>query len=132
MFSNRSVSVQPSAPPIENAGVPDDLRTFAAARSCVHVLGGLTPAVLKAGTLYQTRDLLAALKTSAYILPLNVPSCFHAGAKFAEIVAFAYVIGFSLPCSANCLTVPGCAMSAMSGGCPPATAVARTVGRSFP
>ena len=24
MFSNRSVSVQPSAPPIENAGVPDD------------------------------------------------------------------------------------------------------------
>ena len=62
---------------------------FAAARSCVHVVGGFTPAVLNAGTLYQTRDLLAALKTSAYNLPLNVPSVFQAGAKFAEIVLFA-------------------------------------------
>src|SRR5258706_13137240 len=132
MFSKRSVRVQPSAPPIEYAGVPDDLITFAAARSCVQVFGGLTPAFLNAGTLYQTSDLLAALKTSAYSLPLNVPSCFHAGAKFLEIVDVAYVIGFNLPCSANCLTVPGCAMSAMSGGWPPATAVASTVGKSLP
>jgi hypothetical protein len=65
MFSNRSVSVQPSAPPIEYAGVPDAFSVFAAERSCAHVFGGLTPAVLKAGTLYQTTDLLAALKTSA-------------------------------------------------------------------
>src|SRR5437879_2020414 len=132
MFSNRSVRVQPSAPPIEYAGVPDDLITFAAARSCAHVFGGFTPAVLNAGTLYQTRDLLAALKTSAYSLPLKVPSCRHAGAKLAEMTEFAYVIGFSFPCVASCLTVPGCAMSAMSGGCPPATAVASTVGRSLP
>jgi hypothetical protein len=34
-----------------------------------NVFGGLTPAVLKAGTLYQTSDLLAALKTNAYCLP---------------------------------------------------------------
>src|SRR5712672_2917183 len=104
MFSNMSVSVQPSAPPIEYEGVPDDLITFAAARSCANVFGALTPAALKAGTLYQTTDLLAALKTSAYSLPLYVPSCFHAGAKFLEIVDVAYVIGFNLPCSANCLT----------------------------
>src|SRR5437763_961634 len=44
------------------------------------------------------------------------------------MVLFAYVIGFSFPCVASCATVPGCAMSAMSGGCPPATAVASTVG----
>ena len=79
MFSNMSVSVQPSAPPIEYAGVPDALIVFASARSCVHVFGGFTPAVLNAGTLYQTSDLLAALKTSAYSFPLNVPSLRHAG-----------------------------------------------------
>src|ERR1700759_1743997 len=98
MFSNRSVSVQPSAPPIEYAGVPDDFRIFAALSMFDHVFGALTPAALKAGTLYQTSDLLAALKTSAYSLPLYVPSCCHAGAKFAAIVDFAYVIGFSFPC----------------------------------
>ena len=70
-------------------GVPEDLITFAAARSCVQVFGGFTPAFLNAGTLYQTSDLFAALKTSAYCLPLNVPSFFHAGAKFLEIVALA-------------------------------------------
>ena len=65
MFSNRSVSVQPSEPPIEYAGVPDALSVFASERSCAHVFGGVTPAALKAGTLYQSSDLLAALKTSA-------------------------------------------------------------------
>src|SRR5579862_6244483 len=97
MFSNRSVSVQPSAPPIEYAGVPDALIVFAIASSCDHVFGGLTPAVLKAGTLYQTSDLLAALNGSAYSLPLNVPRLAHAGAKFDPMTDFAYVIGLSLP-----------------------------------
>src|SRR5689334_11832539 len=128
MFSKRSVSVHPSAPPIEYAGVPDDFSVFASDVSCAHVFGALTPAALNAGTLYQTNDLLAALKTSAYSLPSNVPSCCHADAKFLPIVPFAYVIGLSLPWSASCLTKPGCAMSAMSGGWPPATAVERTVG----
>src|SRR5437764_8450560 len=45
---------------------------------------------------------------------------------------FAYVIGFRWPCVANCLTRPGWAMSAMSGGWPPAIAVARTVGTLLP
>src|SRR5262249_28216033 len=103
-----------------------------AARSCVNVVGAFTPAVLNAGTLYQTSDLFAALNVSAYSFPLNVPSAFHAGAKFFEITPLAYVIGFSFPWLTNCLTVPGCAISAMSGGCPPATAVASTVGRSLP
>ena len=62
MFSNRSVSVQPSAPPIENAGVPDDRRVLAASRSAGHVAGGLMPAVLKAAVAYQTVDLFAPLK----------------------------------------------------------------------
>ena len=53
MFSNMSVSVQPDAPQSEYAGVPDALSVFAAAVSCAHVLGGFTPAVLNAGTLYQ-------------------------------------------------------------------------------
>ena len=62
MFSNRSVSVQPSAPPIEYAGMPDALSVFASLRSSSHVFGGLTPAFLNAWTLYQTVDLLAPLK----------------------------------------------------------------------
>src|SRR5690348_15098287 len=45
---------------------------------------------------------------------------------------FAYVIGFRWPCVASCLTRPGCAMSAMSGGWPPATAVPTTVGTLLP
>ena len=49
--------------------------------------------------------MLAALKTSAYSLPLNVPSCGHAGAKFVAIADFAYVIGFSLPCFDELLDV---------------------------
>src|SRR3954449_6073702 len=116
MFSNRSVSVQPSAPPIEYAGVPDAFSVFASVSICCHVFGGVTPALLNDGTLYQSTDLLAALKTSAYSVPLNVPSCRHAGAKFFPIVPAAYVIGLSLFWFASCCTNPGCAMSAMSGG----------------
>ena len=71
MFSNRSVSVQPSAPPIEYAGAPDALIVFAAVVSCGHVFGALTPAFLNAGTLYQTVDLLLALKTSAVELAVE-------------------------------------------------------------
>jgi hypothetical protein len=63
MFSNRSVRVHPSAPPIENGGVPDALIVEATLRNCGHVDGALTPAVLKAWALYQTVDLLPALKT---------------------------------------------------------------------
>ena len=66
MFSNRSVSVQPSAPPIEYAGVPEAFSVFAAARNCGHVDGGLTPALLNAATLYQTVDLLAPLIRRPY------------------------------------------------------------------
>src|SRR5204863_9186130 len=117
MFSNRSVSVHPSEPPIEYAGVPDAWSVFAVFVRSAQVFGAETPAVLNAGTLYQSSDLLDALKTRAYSFPFTVPSCCQAGAKFAAIVPFAYVIGFRWPCSANCLTRPGCAMSAMSGGC---------------
>src|SRR5258707_13939746 len=104
MFSNRSVSVQPSAPPIEYAGVPDASSVFAVERSCAHVLGGVAPAALNAGTLYQKSDLLDALKTSAYSLLLNVPIDSQDGAKFFEIAEVAYVIGFSFPCCTSCLT----------------------------
>jgi hypothetical protein len=61
MFSNRSVSVQPDAPHSDQAGVPDSLSVFASPSICVQVCGGLTPAALRAGTLYQSVDLLDAL-----------------------------------------------------------------------
>ena len=64
MFSKRSVSVQPSAPPIEKGGTPEALSVLAAVANSGHVVGGLTPAVLNEWTLYQTVDLLLALKTS--------------------------------------------------------------------
>ena len=57
------MSVQPSAPPIEYAGVPDDFSVAAAFTSCGQVFGALTPAFLNAGTLYQMVDLFEPLKT---------------------------------------------------------------------
>ena len=63
MFSNRSVSVQPSAPPIEKAGVPDAPSVLAAVVNSSQLVGGVTPALVNASTLNQTVDLFAALKT---------------------------------------------------------------------
>ena len=80
MFSCRSVSVQPSAPPIENAGVPDACSVLASFIRSVHVFGGVTPAFLNAATLYQMVDLLAPLKTMPYRWFLTVPSVTHDGA----------------------------------------------------
>src|ERR1700750_352223 len=100
--------------------------------SAENLFGGCTPAVLKGGQLYQRSDLLAALKTNAYCLPVNLPRLSQPGLKFLVSTLFAYVIGLSLCWLANCLIVPGWAMSAISGGWPPATAVASTVGRLFP
>ena len=62
MFSNRSVRVQPSAAPIEKAGVPDARIVLAALRNAGHVFGGVAPAALKADVEYQTVDLFAPLK----------------------------------------------------------------------
>src|SRR3954463_12049456 len=98
MFSNRSVSVQPSAPPTENAGVPEAFTVFASLISWPQVFGAETPAALKAGTLYQSSDLLLALKGRAYNFPLKVPSCCHDWLKFDAIVGLAYAIGFRCPC----------------------------------
>ena len=56
MFSNRSVSVHPSAPPIEYAGTPDDWSVSALERKSSQVSGGSTPASSKAWTMYQTVD----------------------------------------------------------------------------
>ena len=61
-----------------------------------------------------------------------MPSAIHAGEKFASRTLREYVIGFSAPFLTNCATSPGWAMSAMSGGLPPATAVDSTVGRLSP
>jgi hypothetical protein len=58
------------------------LIVLAVLSSAENVFGGFTPAVLKAGTLYQTSDLLAALKTNAYCLPPNLPRLSQPGLKF--------------------------------------------------
>ena len=44
--------------------MPDAFSVFASLRSSGHVVGGVTPAFLNAETLYQTVDLLEALKSS--------------------------------------------------------------------
>ena len=61
MFSNRSVSVQPSAPPIEYASTPEAFSVLASVRKSSHDAGASTPAFLNAETLNQTVDLLAPL-----------------------------------------------------------------------
>ena len=64
MFSNRSVRVQPSAAAIAYALAPDAFNVLASLRNAGKVAAGLPPASLKSLMLYQTVDLLAALKTS--------------------------------------------------------------------
>src|SRR2546429_275620 len=77
-------------------------------------------------------DALVHLILWAESLLLTTPSLTQAGAKFFEMVFFAYVIGFRWCCLTNCFTRPGWATSATSGGLPPAIAVASTVGMSLP
>src|SRR5229473_7731681 len=128
MFSNRSVSVQPSAPPIENAGVPEALSVFAAVSSAGQLVGAVTPAALKAATLYQMVDLLAPLKRRPYCLPPTLPSCPQTVAKFAFIVDARKVSGFNAFFFAKSFIRPGCGRTARSVGLPPVTAVPRTIG----
>ena len=61
MFSNQSVSVQPSAPPTETGVTPEAEIVSAVERNSFQVFGSLVPAFSKAVLLYQIRDLLAAL-----------------------------------------------------------------------
>src|SRR2546423_4337028 len=128
MFSNRSVSVQPSAPPIEYAGVPDALSVFASLTRSSKVFGAVTPASLNDLTLYQMVDLLAPLKMRPYSFPLIVPSLTMSVGKLLEMVPRANSNGFSAPRPAKSFTSPGCETDARSGGLPPWTAVESTVG----
>src|SRR5207253_4822614 len=128
MFSKRSVSVQPSAPPIEYGAVPEAFGVAAAFCSAGQFAGGFTPAALKAATLYQTVDLLAPFQIRPYCLPFTWPSCAQTGAKFAFSVGVRKASGFNDPFFAKSFIRPGCARIAMSGGLPPWTAVASTVG----
>src|SRR5215212_11007730 len=107
MFSKRSVSVQPSAPPIEYAFAPEARSVFAAVRNCGNVAQPLTPAFLNALTLIQIVDLLAPLKKRPYSFPLNEPRSSHTGLKFAATTLFAKVIGFAAPRFANWAIRPG-------------------------
>ena len=62
MFSNQSVSVQPSAPPTDTGATPESESVSAVLRKSFQVFGSLAPAFLNDLVLYQTSDLLAALK----------------------------------------------------------------------
>lgn len=62
MFSNQSVSVQPSCPATEKAARPESETVCPAFSMASYVVGGLTPAWSSASGLYQTVDLWAALK----------------------------------------------------------------------
>ena len=76
-FSNQSVSVHPSAPPMEIGATPESERVCAALRKSGQVAGSVTPALVKAAVLYQTVDLLAALKKRAYSFPSTEPRSRH-------------------------------------------------------
>lgn len=62
MFSNQSVRVQPSAPPTDTGVTPEAEIVSAVVRNSFQVFGSAAPAFSKTAVLYQTRDLLAALK----------------------------------------------------------------------
>ena len=60
--------------------MPEPRTVFAAAMNRGQVGAGLTPALLKAGTLYQMVDLLAPLKKRPYSCPFTEPSWSQTGA----------------------------------------------------
>ena len=122
MFSNRSVSVQPSAPPIEYGGDAGRLERLAPSlRSSSSVFGGSTPASSKAVTLYQTVDLLARLEEErrrACRRPCR--ASIHDGPKFAAIVALRKVDRLQRALLRELLhRARAAASAAMSGGLPP-------------
>src|SRR5918994_6597364 len=131
MFSNRSVSVQPSAAPIEYGVTPDSFNVLPAARKSSQFSGGSTPASSKAATLYQTVDLLAPLKKRPYSFPSTVPRSSQESEKPSLILSSAKSIGFSAPRWAKSVMKPGWGSAAMSGGLPPSTAVESTVAGSL-
>ena len=80
MFSNKSVSGQPTSPPTENGGTPESESVCAVDRSSSQWSGGSTPASSKTCVLYQTVDLFAALNQTPYSLPSTVPTSRAPGA----------------------------------------------------
>ena len=128
MFSNRSVSVQPSAPPIEYAGVPDSLSVFASVRNCAHVDGALTPASVNDLTLYQTVDLLARLDDQAVEVAVDLAELLDVRRVVGEHRRAREVHRLQRPFFWKSTTRPGCETDARSGGLPPCTAVESTVG----
>src|SRR5206468_7742380 len=95
-----------------------DFNVFASLTNAVNVVAGFAPASLKSLVLYQTVDLLAALKNRPYSLPLTDPRLTQTGASFLRSVALANVIGFAAPRRARSRMSPGCGRIAMSGGLP--------------
>src|SRR6266702_6073580 len=107
MFSNQSVSVQPSAPPTDTGAVPDSKTVSAVFRNASQDVGALTPAFWNAAELYQISDLLATLAYMPYCLPCHAPSFCHPGEKLAVSWACASgPSGLSQPLSANWCSTP--------------------------
>src|SRR5882757_6949487 len=128
MFSNQSVSVQPSAPPIDTGGVPDSKTVSEVLRKSAQVFGTVAPAFSKAAVLYQIIDLLETLAYTPYCLPFQEPSFCQPGEKFLLSSACASApSGFSQPLSANWWSTPFWARKATSGGAPPSIFVPRKV-----
>ena len=79
-LENQSASVQPSWPPTANAGTPECPSACASATSPSTSAGGAAPARSKTLSLYQIKDLLAALNQTPYKVPPTDPSRCQAGA----------------------------------------------------
>ena len=71
MFSNRSVSVQPSAPPIEYAGTPEAFSVLAFGEERVPVLGGCDARVLEGGDVVPDGRLVGGLEDEAVELAVD-------------------------------------------------------------
>src|SRR5207248_2959940 len=112
---------------------PESAMVWAPLVKSSQVAGSFTPAWSKTWVLYQTVDLLAALKNTAYSFPLTEPSCFHVGPKLSSTVEpTTGVMSISDPCLASSDTRPGWGSMATSGGFLPAIRVPSTVAMSSP
>ena len=134
MFSNRSVSVQPSAPPIEYAGVPEARSVFAAARNCGHVFGGCDAGVLERRDVVPDGRLVGALEEEAVELAVDRAELRpHRARSSLAIVGLRERDRLQRALVCELLDRgPAARSSPCPAGCRPATAVASTVGMLSP
>ena len=133
MFSNRSVSVQPSGAADRVRRTPAALIVSAAVEEVLPGLRRLDARVLEGGDVVPDRRLVGRLEEEAVERAVDAAELHRRLAEVRlDVVSAAKSSGCSASLSTKSRIRPGCGSTAMSGGLPPSTAVESCVGSWSP